>query len=103
MNKENEFKRITEKMLQTYIDKNHDYGDSFGKSFTDHGLTAGVIRISDKYNRLASLSKKADQKVKDESIEDTLLDMANYCIMTLIELQAEEIPKRKEIENGKIY
>lgn len=103
MNKQNEFKRITEQMLQTYIAKNHDYGDSFGKSFADHGLSAGVIRISDKYNRLASLSKKANQRVKDESIEDTLLDMANYCIMTLIELQAEDIPKRKEVENGKIY
>lgn len=84
------FKDVTDEMLKTYVAKNSDYGDSFGESFADHGLSAGVIRISDKYNRLKNLSKKTERKVKDESIEDTLLDMANYCIMTVIELRTRQ-------------
>lgn len=46
------FKDITDEMLKTYVAKSSDYGDSFSESFADHGLSAGVIRISDKYNRL---------------------------------------------------
>lgn len=84
------FKDITDEMLKTYVAKSSDYGDSFSESFADHGLSAGVIRISDKYNRLKNLSKKTERKVKDESIEDTLLDMANYCIMTVIELRTRQ-------------
>ena len=30
-------------------------------------------------------------KVKDESIQDTLLDLSNYCIMTVIEIEDEKI------------
>ena len=40
-------------------------------------------------NRLMSLAVSHDAQVKDEKIEDTLLDMANYAIMTLIELGYE--------------
>lgn len=45
--------------------------------------------MSDKTNRLISLAGKpeAERMVKDESITDTLLDLANYAIMTLAELE----------------
>ena len=43
------------------------------------------IRLEDKLNRLKSLLKK-ESLVTDEKIEDTLMDLANYAIMTLIEL-----------------
>ena len=54
-----------------------------------------AIRLSDKLNRLSSFAKGQDMKVKDEAVEDTLMDLANYSIMTLIELQRE-----KEKQNG---
>ena len=75
-----------------YENKNHDYGDSFGETYKKLGIISALTRITDKYNRLISLCTKEEQKIKDESIEDTLLDLANYCIMTVIE---------KNIENGK--
>ena len=82
-----EFKEITEKMTETYIRKNHDYGDSFGESIREFGHIAGLVRISDKFNRLKSLLKPGvEAKVSDESLRDTLLDMANYCIMLSIEI-----------------
>ena len=67
-----------------YARKHHDYGDSFGKGFTEYGMTMPCIRLEDKLNRLKSLLK-SDAQVKDESIDDTLVDLANYAIMTLIE------------------
>lgn len=75
------FKNITNSMLNTYIAKNHDYGNSFDQSLDKFGLVAAVVRIGDKMNRIESLITK-EAKVKDESIKDTLLDMANYAIMT---------------------
>lgn len=79
-------KEICERLNAVYAKKNHDYGDSFGETFRKLGIISAVTRITDKYNRICSLATKP-QLVKDESIEDTLLDMANYCIMTLIELE----------------
>ena len=68
-----------------YEAKNHDYGDSFGKSYVEWGLPMVCIRLDDKLNRLKSFAKGAKQLVSDESIDDTLMDLANYAIMTLIE------------------
>ncbi len=84
--KEFAFQAITATMLDTYIRKNHDYGDSFGEGFKEFGLMSAVIRLGDKYRRLKSLCKDS-AKVKDESVKDTLLDMANYAVMTLVEME----------------
>ena len=88
-NKTQIFNIITTKMDDLYAAKNADYGDSFGQTFEKLGLISAVTRISDKYNRLVSLvTKPSDKiKIKDEKIEDTLMDMACYCVMTLVELQ----------------
>lgn len=84
--KEEIFLDITSGMFEVYKRKNHDYGDSFGKQFDKFGLDSSVIRLHDKLSRLENLCS-VENKVKDESIIDTLLDMANYCIMTVIELE----------------
>lgn len=79
----NKFKEIVKGMLGTYVRKNHDYGNSFDKSLDKFGLVASVVRIGDKMNRIESLIQK-EAMVQDESIRDTLLDMANYAIMTVM-------------------
>lgn len=75
-----------------YEQKNHDYGDSFGKMYRELGIISAVTRISDKYNRLVSLATKPDgeRKVLDESIYDTVRDLANYAIMLAMELDNEK-------------
>lgn len=75
---------ICEDLNEIYAQKNHDYGDSFGKGYAEYGMVMAVIRLEDKLNRLKSLIK-AEALVKDESINDTLMDLANYAIMTVIE------------------
>ena len=86
MNKIEIHKNICDSLNDLYKKKNQDYGDSFGKSYKEYGLTMSCIRLEDKLNRLKSLNKNGNAQVKDESIQDTLMDLANYTIMTLIEL-----------------
>lgn len=88
-NKSEEFKSITSQILNTYIKKNHDYGNSFDKSMDEFGMTSAIIRMNDKLERLKTLSKK-ESMVKDESVQDTLLDLANYAIMTVMYLKKHE-------------
>lgn len=79
------FREITDYMYQIYEKKNADYGDSFSKTFEEFGLTASAIRINDKIERFKKLIKQ-DAQVQDESIKDTLLDLANYAVLTLMEM-----------------
>lgn len=80
------FKQIVDDMSELYARKNHDYGDSFTQTVDEFGLVAPAIRLSDKLNRFKSLIKSPSQ-VTDEKLEDTLIDMASYAIMTVIWLK----------------
>lgn len=75
---------ICQELFETYKAKNADYGDSFAQ-VREKYPNAILIRLNDKLNRLETLMNGAEQHVNDESIEDTLLDLANYCIMELVE------------------
>jgi hypothetical protein len=77
---------ICAELNEIYGRKNADYGDSFGETFRKLGIISAVTRITDKVNRLQSLCVRAAQ-VEDESIRDTLLDLANYAVMSVIELE----------------
>lgn len=83
------FKQIANGLTELYERKNADYGNSFSKSFEEFGLTSPVIRLSDKLERLKTLSKQ-EAKVKDESIQDTVMDIAVYAMLTLMELMNRE-------------
>ena len=87
-NRVQKFEQITDEMFDLYKRKNADYGNSVAKTFDEYGLVSFLVRIEDKLNRISTLTKKSstEQQVKDEKIEDTLLDLANYSIMALIEL-----------------
>lgn len=84
-----QFMDITTNMVKTYAAKNHDYGNSFDNSLDKFGLIASIVRMGDKMNRLETLVTKKAQ-VKDESIKDTLLDLANYSIMTVMWLNKND-------------
>ena len=86
MDKIKKHNEICNKLNQIYDSKNHDYGDSFSETFSKLGIVSAVTRITDKVNRLQNLTTK-EQRVGDETINDTLMDLANYSIMTLIELE----------------
>lgn len=80
------------------------------KTFDEYGLVSFLVRIDDKMNRIKTLNKIQDTAVRGEKIEDTLLDLANYAILALTEiefrknrlLQNEEYPK-KDVEMAQRY
>ena len=78
---------ICTQLNDIYIRKNHDYGDSFHLSFKEEGMAMPRIRLGDKFNRFKTLTRKNEMLVDDESVRDTLLDLANYAIMTVIEME----------------
>ena len=84
------FNTLLDQIKDTHEKKNHDYGNSFAKSMDEFGMPAAAIRLSDKLNRFKSLIK-SEAQVKDESIEDTLLDMAAYAIMTVEYLKKKKL------------
>lgn len=77
-----QFANEAKQCVELYSRKNHDYGNSFDKGMDNIGMAYGVGRIYDKMNRLITLTKKEAQ-VKDESIDDTLRDLACYSMMML--------------------
>ena len=85
------FKDITEEMNALYERKNHDYGNSFSETYRKLGIVSAATRMLDKMNRIVSLVTKDKQEVNDESLRDTLIDIANYAVMTIM-----EIDKKKE-------
>lgn len=82
--------KICMDLNDTYIQKNKAYGNSFSDTFEKLGIISAITRITDKYNRLVNLATYSNINIGDESIKDTLLDMANYCIMTYMELDKRE-------------
>ena len=84
------FKAITDKMCDTYKRKNSDYGNSFSKLFGECGMTYAYGHLAEKIERINSL-RKNDAKVQGESMIDSLYDLANYSILTIMEIE-----KRKE-------
>ena len=78
-------------LKETYKAKNHDYGNSVGDTYEKFGDVSFLVRITDKFNRLNSLYQKGTAQVS-ESMDDTILDMANYCLLWLVEREyADEV------------
>lgn len=74
---------VHDQMTDICVRKNADYGNSFDKSLDEDGLLVAKIRLGDKLSRFSTLIKN-DAQVKDESIRDTLIDLANYAVLTIM-------------------
>lgn len=82
-------KEYCEKLNEIYRAKNADYDDSFGKSIETMGYISAITRMQDKMNRIQSLllKEKSDKPRVNESVSDTLVDLANYSLMLLVEYE----------------
>ena len=83
------FKEITDKMFETFKAKNHDYGSSFSNLFNECGMTYAYGHMAEKLERVKSLMKD-EAKVKGEGMKDSMLDLANYAILTVMEIEKNE-------------
>ena len=90
----NKYQEHLDKMLEMhelYYTKNKDYGDAFTQSLDKYGPIAALVRMEDKWNRLSNLITKGEEGlIKSESVEDTLIDLANYAIMTSLYLRGNK-------------
>lgn len=95
------FKETVDKMYNITKTKNADYaGENSVDAFKNFRVIEQLwwatteqwflTRISDKFTRIINLTKQ-DNHVQDEKIEDTLLDMANYCILFKLYLDSKSI------------
>ena len=91
---------ICDELYETYKKKNADYGNSFEISLDKHGLIAAIVRMDDKMNRVINLYKADERMVEDESVRDTLMDLANYAIMSVMWLDNKS---GKESDGGSNY
>jgi len=95
-----EFKTLTDEMYRITEMKNSDYtGDvdqpfknftmveTMGGASTEQGF---FTRMTDKLMRFAGFLKNGTLKVTDEKIEDTLLDLANYCLLCICYLRSKK-------------
>lgn len=94
MNQEERITTVANEVRDTLIRKNLDYGDSFAKRFTKHGILSAFIRMEDKWGRFENLVSGAKANV-EESVEDTLIDLAGYAILTAVELRKQKEPAKE--------
>ena len=92
-NDEEMYGSLLDKLFMTYKSKNADYGSAFAEMFDELGIDYAYGKLREKMNRIKVLRNKPNM-VENEGLEDSLIDMAGYAILTLVELK-----KRKS--NGK--
>ena len=86
------FEQLANQLIDTQKRKNADYGSSFDQTLNEFGLVASATRMSDKFNRFKSLMHcGSTARVEDEKIEDTLMDLAAYAIMTVEWMKKQQI------------
>lgn len=81
-------RELCKQLNSIYAKKNKAYGNSFGMTFAELGLISAITRMSDKWNRIVNLSKHPERnEIEDESLIDSLTDLCNYALMTIMELE----------------
>ena len=92
---------ICSELRDMYVSKNDAYGNSFSKTFDELGIISSVTRMNDKMERIKSLVMGA--KENDEKLEETLRDLANYAIMTIMEIENRSSVKSEVIADEKVF
>lgn len=82
-------KKLCNEIHELYKLKNANYGNSFSELFEEFEMLYVVPRLVEKTNRIKTLTMNKDLDYDDESIRDSLLDLANYSIMTVMELDKD--------------
>ncbi len=102
------FNEIVTEMVELHDRKNRDYaGSEYLSNFLMCEKYIGIpawkgclIRLSDKMSRIMNIARTGEISVSDETITDTLMDLAVYAIVTRIlyeNFKAGKIQKRDVI------
>ena len=90
---------VLTRLHDIYKQKNALYGDSTTSTFKKFGMLSYAVRLNDKLKRLHSLvlDKDGIEGTNDESMVDTLLDMANYAVLAVMDLESSR-PTQDELD-----
>ena len=80
MDRVQQYEKVHKEAMEIFKTKNSDYGDSFA----NYGPIGVIVRMGDKINRPANITKSGVTLVNDESIRDTLIDLHNYAAMAVM-------------------
>ena len=83
------FKQLTGEMAALYARKNKDYGNSFTEMYREWGSMYPMSRMQEKLRRATQILRSGEAQVQEEKVTDTLLDLANYALMTIMELKED--------------
>lgn len=81
------FESVLDEMKELHAKKDKDYSGSFHNLFKEYGISYALGHIEEKLNRVKAIIANGGNAVKNEHIEDSLIDGACYNILTLIELR----------------
>lgn len=84
------FKQLTGEMCALYARKNRDYGNSFSNMYKEWGAMYPLSRMQEKLSRAIQLlmcTGEDQAQVPEEKVTDTLIDLANYALMTILEIK----------------
>jgi hypothetical protein len=91
--------KTCKEMIEMSRKKNADYAGSSDPfaNFTQNDNCGGasveqgfLVRMNDKMARISNFTKTGSLQVKDEAVEDTLKDLANYCLLFLGYLESQK-------------
>ncbi len=83
-------KKLCSKGFRLMETKNQDYSGATGDPYANFEATQflgispiqGILmRMTDKLSRVSSFDARGELKVKDESVEDALIDIINYSVL----------------------
>ena len=79
------YQYLLNNLEETYKAKNNDYGNSFADTYEKFGCVSFLVRITDEYNKLLTLCDPNIPEQRVKKIDDTILGLANYCLLWLVE------------------
>lgn len=91
------FTKVIRELKNLYLKKNMDYGNSFEDGIEEDGILVAKIRLNDKLRRFGRLINHKSE-ITEESLRDTLVDLANYAIMTIMWLDSKDESNEQKSE-----
>lgn len=76
--------QVLGEMREVMIRKNRDYASAKADNISEFGELGVLVRANDKLSRLKNLLWHTKHQPKNESIADSWVDLANYCVIAML-------------------
>lgn len=83
------YEKLQREAHEIYVKKRELYGDNFTTQYKKYGGITAILRLEDKMERLKQIMLENKQDTLDETMKDTLIDLSNYALMTIIAAHEE--------------